>query len=193
MSGPDYRPGREVRVTSATGGEKGQKDIRLGGSDPLAMLELGRVYGVGEKKYARYNYLKGYPWSLSIDALFRHMWQFLGGQEYDECSVHPGQHDEDHVFDPEVCTGSGLLHTAHVAWQALALTSFQMRGIGEDDRAPGQDQPARVILTLDEFETGSVTMEQVLERAGFGPEEVEQFAKNVIAAIEDGGEVTGIG
>lgn len=103
-------------VDPVTGGEKGQKEARLGGADPLAMMELAKVYGMGEEKYARYNYLQGYPWSLSVDALFRHLLAFLGGEE----------------VDPE----SGLLHTAHVAWHALTLTSFQQRGVGTDDRAP---------------------------------------------------------
>jgi hypothetical protein len=131
---PDYKPGHEVRVTSMTGGEKGQKDIRIGGADPIAMLELGRIYGVGEKKYDRFNYLRGYAWSLSIDALMRHLLAFQSGEEYDECSAHPGQHGDDHNFDPTTCDGSGLLHTAHAAWHCLALTSFQLRGLGEDDR-----------------------------------------------------------
>lgn len=125
---------REVRVTSSTGGQKGAKDIRLGGADPIAMGELGRVYGIGEKKYDRFNYLKGYDWSLSIDALKRHLLAFEAGEEYDECTVHPGQHDAEHDFDPETCDGSGLLHTAHVAWHGLTLTSFVMRGLGRDDR-----------------------------------------------------------
>ena len=30
---------------------------------------------------------------------------------------------------------------AHVAWHGLTLTSFLMRGIGTDDRAPRLDQP----------------------------------------------------
>lgn len=112
---PDYRPGEE-RVTSVTGGQKGRKPERFGGGDPLAMRELALVYGMGEQKYDRYNYLKGYPWSLSVDALFRHMFAFLAGENRDE--------------------ESGLLHTAHVAWHALTLTSFLLREVGEDDRAP---------------------------------------------------------
>jgi hypothetical protein len=103
-------------IDPLTGGEKGQKEARLGGADPMALSELAKVYGMGEQKYARYNYLRGYPWSLSVDALYRHLLAFLGGEEY----------------DPE----SGLLHTAHVAWHALTLTSFQMRGVGTDDRPP---------------------------------------------------------
>lgn len=107
----------EVRVTSRTGGEKGQKQARLGGSDALALLELARVYGYGEQKYARYNYLKGYPWSLSVDAAYRHLLAFLAGEDRDR--------------------ESGLLHTAHLAWHALTLTSFLLRRLGDDDRAPG--------------------------------------------------------
>lgn len=123
----------EVRVTSATGGQKGQKDARLGGADPLAMMELARVYGFGEQKYARYNYLRGYAWSLSVDALQRHLMGFLAGEER----------------DPE----SGLLHTAHVAWHGLTLTSFQIRGVGEDDRAPVY-VPDHTLITPEPWGTG---------------------------------------
>lgn len=113
----NYNAGEnEVRITSATGGQKGQKSARFGGGDPLAYEELARVYGMGEEKYARYNYLRGYDWSLSVDALFRHLFAFLRGEDRD--------------------SESGLLHTAHVAWHAQTLTSFQLRGIGTDDRPP---------------------------------------------------------
>ena len=109
----------EKRYTSETGGQKGVKDARLGGADPRALLELARVYGMGEEKYDRYNYLKGYPWSLSVDALLRHLLAFLDGEDR----------------DPE----SGLLHTAHVAWHALALTAFQKRGLTQfDDRVKAE-------------------------------------------------------
>ncbi len=152
----DYRPGStEERITSPTGGQKGRKSARFGGGDPLAMQELALVYGMGEEKYDRYNYLKGYKWSLSVDALFRHLFAFLAGEDRDECTVHPGQH----AYDPETCDGSGLLHTAHAAWHAMTLTSFLLRHVGEDDRAPvagpsiydedwGQDEPG---TPMDEF------------------------------------------
>ena len=106
----------EVRITSATGGQKGQKPCRLGAIDPLALVELGNVGGMGEEKYDRFNYLKGYAWSLNVDAAFRHLLAFLSGEDR----------------DPE----SGFLHTAHAMWHMGALTSFQLRGIGTDDRAP---------------------------------------------------------
>lgn len=116
----NYNPGRsrhqEERITHASGGQKGRKDNRLGGADPLAMEELGLIYGFGEQKYDRFNYLKGYDWSLSVDALKRHLLAFERREDRDE--------------------ESGLLHTAHVAWHGLALTSFVIRGVGTDDRAP---------------------------------------------------------
>ena len=120
----------EVRITSETGGQKGAKPARFGGIDPLAAMELAKVYGYGEmQKYERYNYLKGYDWSLSVDALFRHLFAFLSGED----------------FDPE----TGFRHTAHVAWHALTLTSFQLRGIGKDDRAPRLEKDP--VLTIDEI------------------------------------------
>jgi hypothetical protein len=111
------QPSGETRVTSATGGEKGSKPEKLGAIDPLALRILGRVAAMGEEKYSRFNFLRGYAWSLSVDALLRHLMAFLDGED----------------LDPE----SGLPHTAHVAWHGLALTSFLERHIGEDDRFHG--------------------------------------------------------
>lgn len=104
----------EIRVTSETGGAKGKKPLEVGAVDPLARAELGRVAYFGGQKYSRGNYLNGYPWSSSIDALHRHMLLLEAGHDRD---------DE-----------SGLLHAAHVAWHGLALTSFMLRQIGTDDR-----------------------------------------------------------
>lgn len=106
--------GVEVRVTSATGGEKGQKDAQASTLDAVALLSLAEVSGFGARKYARHNYLKGYDWSLSLDALHRHLWAFQAGEDRD--------------------AESGLPHMAHAAWHALALVSFQLRGLGVDDR-----------------------------------------------------------
>lgn len=111
----DSGPGTEVRVTSATGGSKGRKPLELGAVDPLAREELGRVAAFGSAKYDRGNYLKGYPWSLCVDALYRHLMAFERGEDR----------------DPE----SGLLHTVHAAWHGLALASFVLRDVGVDDRS----------------------------------------------------------
>lgn len=108
---------QEIRVTSATGGQKGTKPSQLGTIDPIALLHLGEVSGFGAQKYDAFNYLKGYDWRLTVDAALRHLLAFWGGEDR----------------DPE----SGLLHPAHFAWHGLALTSFVLRDVGEDTRFKG--------------------------------------------------------
>lgn len=113
----------EVRRVSATGGEKGEKLAQLGSVDPLALYKLAEVSGFGAAKYSRHNFLNGYDWSLSFDAMTRHMLQFWMGEDN----------------DPE----SGLPHTLHAAWHGLALASFLLRGLGTDDRYKGADEALR--------------------------------------------------
>jgi hypothetical protein len=108
-------PAQERRVKDpVTGGEKGAKDLELGFIDPLALEELGRVASIGTKKDAPFNYVKGYSWMLSVNALFRHLLAFLRGEDR----------------DPE----TGCLHVTHAAWHGLALTTFILRKVGTDDR-----------------------------------------------------------
>ena len=115
---PDLFPGPgEVRVVDpTTGGAKGSKPCQMGALDPVGLEQMGLVAGMGSIKYDRFNFLKGYKWSLSVDALYRHLLSFLAGED----------------SDPE----SGLPHMAHAAWHAHALTGFLKRGIGTDDRPP---------------------------------------------------------
>jgi len=104
----------EVRIVSSSGGEKGSKLAQLGAVDPLALLELAKVAGYGAQKYARYNFIKGYDWSLSYDALQRHLLAFWSGEDTDP--------------------GSGLPHAAHAAWHCLTLIHFTQQHPGFDDR-----------------------------------------------------------
>jgi hypothetical protein len=105
----------EVRITDPnTGGQKGQKLAQIGALDPLALLEVGKVAGFGAQKYDRFNFAKGYKWSLSYDALQRHLMDWAAGAEAD---------DE-----------SGLSHLGHAAWHCLALLTFVLRERGTDDR-----------------------------------------------------------
>lgn len=105
----------ETRVVDPdTGGAKGQKPCQLGAVDPLALQFLGLVAGMGANKYGRNNYTLGYRWSLSFDALLRHVLAFWAGEDN----------------DPE----SGLPHLAHAAFHCLALITFAERGLGTDDR-----------------------------------------------------------
>ena len=112
---PEWGGGAEQRITDpVTGGQKGSKPSQLSMIPPRALLAIGEVYGHGAKKYDRHNWRKGYRWSLSIDALFRHLLAWLDGE----------------TTDPE----SGISHLAHAAWHCLALMTFQEEGLGTDDR-----------------------------------------------------------
>jgi hypothetical protein len=116
MNVPLY--GGEVRVTDPnTGGQKGQKLAQIGALDPLALLEVGKVAGFGAQKYDRFNFAKGYKWSLSYDALQRHLMDWAAGDEVDSGDG-----------------GSGLSHLGHAAWHCLALLTFVLRERGTDDR-----------------------------------------------------------
>lgn len=105
----------EVIVTDpTTGGMKGAKDIEVHALPWQSLAEIGRVFNFGSRKYADYNFRKGYKWSLSFDALQRHVWLFWNREDRD------GE--------------SGLHHMAHAAWHAIILCFYSLTGVGTDDR-----------------------------------------------------------
>lgn len=109
----------EVRIVDpTTGGAKGQKMERFDLIPADALRELARVYGVGSLKYEDRNWEKGYRYGLSFGAMQRHAWAFWNGQD----------------IDPDPATRGELYHLAQVAWHALGLLAFRLRGIGTDDR-----------------------------------------------------------
>ena len=79
-----------------------------------SLEELVKVYTIGAAKYADRNWEKGMSWGRCFGSLLRHAFAFWRGE----------------VFDQE----TKCHHMAHVAWNALTLVSFTMRGIGTDDR-----------------------------------------------------------
>lgn len=105
----------EVRSTSPTGGEKGVKPEDFASMPWDALAELAVHYGIGAKKYAAYNYRRGYPWSQSFSALMRHAGAFWQGED----------------LDPE----TGTKHVLAVAFHALTLAVF-MNEHGEYDDRP---------------------------------------------------------
>ena len=121
-------PQEETRITSSTGGQKGDKLCKIGDIDPGALKTLGEVAGFGAEKYDSYNYLKGFDWSLSFNAMQRHMMAFWAGED----------------LDPE----SGKPHMAHAAWHALVLTAFLQREIGNDNRPT----PEYIQKLIEEFQ-----------------------------------------
>lgn len=137
-----YLHDTEVRVTDdSTGGQKGVKPTQIGALDPVSLIVLGRVAGIGAMKYAAFNFLKGYDWAHSYNAAQRHLALFWAGEDIDVCNVH-GAGDHAFVFGQDDtggvanCDGTNLPHPALAAWHGLTLTSFLLRGIGEDTRPP---------------------------------------------------------
>ena len=76
---------------------------------------LGQVTTRGSIKYVERNWERGMPWSKVLGPLLRHVWKFVCGERY----------------DPE----TGCHHLSMVAWNALALMSYDLRQIGENDLA----------------------------------------------------------
>jgi hypothetical protein len=74
---------------------------------------LAMVTTRGSIKYAVRNWERGMKWSYLIGCAFRHTIKFICGERY----------------DPE----TGCHHLAMVAWNVLALMTYDIRGIGEND------------------------------------------------------------
>jgi hypothetical protein len=81
---------------------------------PDAMTEIAKVFTMGADKYEARNWEKGTNWGRSNAAMLRHIMAWMACEDN----------------DPE----SGLNHMAHVAWGAMCLLAYQLRGVGEDDR-----------------------------------------------------------
>lgn len=113
-------PEEETRVISATGGVKGRKLARYGLIPPDALRQLAEHYGRGAQKYDPDNWMRGYDWDLSYDAMQRHAGQFWGGEDRDE--------------------ETGSLHVIAVAWHALTLAEFN-RTHPEFDNRPSRVGP----------------------------------------------------
>lgn len=79
-----------------------------------ALRALGDVYTYGAGKYKEHNWLAGMEWSRLQDAMLRHYERFSMGED----------------IDPE----TSLLHSAQIAWNAIGLLTYQLLGLGEDDR-----------------------------------------------------------
>ncbi len=92
-----------------------------------SMRELVRVYDIGRAKYGRDNWRKGMDYHRVFDAMMRHAWAWWSGEQRDP---EDGQH-----------------HLASVAWCALTLMWYEIKGNGNDDRNESQ---AADVATADE-------------------------------------------
>lgn len=85
----------------------------------FAKEQLAKVFTMGAKKYAERNWEKGMAWSKVLASLHRHLEAIERGEDYD--------------------AESGLLHAAHVEWNAHALCAYYKIYPQGDDR-PIKDQ-----------------------------------------------------
>lgn len=74
---------------------------------------LGMVLTRGAIKYETRNWERGMSWAYCLGSCSRHILKFMCGERY----------------DPE----SGCHHLAHAAWNCLALMTYDIRGIGQND------------------------------------------------------------
>lgn len=77
---------------------------------------LGEVLTAGAAKYAERNWERGMKWSKMVGCTTRHLLKFICGEKYD---IGPG--------------GTRCHHLLLAAWNILALFSYDVRGIGEND------------------------------------------------------------
>lgn len=83
-----------------------------------ALLELAKHYDAGRGKYPERGWEQGLKWSEGTAAsLMRHLAKWQQGEN----------------IDPD----NGMPHDLAIAWNALALITFRIRDIGEDDRPSG--------------------------------------------------------
>lgn len=117
----------EIRLSSATGGQKGDKSSQYHVIPPQAMDLISRQFAYGSLKYEDHNFRKGYPWSLSTNALERHLAAFKGGEDYDE---------------------DGNPHLAAAAWHAIVLLQFWLEHPDYDDRWKFNPQAAERLAEI---------------------------------------------
>jgi hypothetical protein len=104
--------GRPYAMPTAVKHDGGKLRYDLLPSDALA--ELVRVYGIGAAKYGDRNWENGMDWGRVYAAMLRHSQRWWGGER----------------DDPE----DGQHHLASVAWCALTLLAYELRGVGTDTR-----------------------------------------------------------
>jgi hypothetical protein len=88
--------------------------LRLELVPPEGYEGAAKVFLYGAEKYDDFDWCKGDKYMTTIASLLRHTMEFRKGNDYDK--------------------ESGLLHTDLITANAMMLTTYQERGIGEDNR-----------------------------------------------------------
>ena len=106
-------PAKSASPTRRPAGRRGQEHSSSIRSRRSSSRRLAGVFD-GSQKYSARNFEKGYAWSLSFDAMMRHLWAWWGGEE----------------TDPE----SGCNHMAHGIWHCFQLMLLAKYHRDLDDR-----------------------------------------------------------
>ena len=101
-----------VKSSEGVKHDQGKPDMSLMPS--TAMEEIAAVWTFGQRKYAAFNWAKGFTWRRPAAAALRHIFAWLGGEDK----------------DPE----SGLSHLAHAICCLSMIIHFQKTATGKDDR-----------------------------------------------------------
>jgi len=91
-----------------------QDKVRMELIPPELMTAVGNILTSGAIKYDDRNWEKGMDWSRAYGAMLRHQNAWWGGEDN----------------DPE----TGRSHLWHVACCVTFLLTYEMRGVGKDDR-----------------------------------------------------------
>lgn len=143
----------ETRVTNEkTGGQKNSKPEQFSLLPWKALGYIARVFYHGSQKYSPNNWRKGYSWSLSYDAVQRHLALFWDGEDN----------------DPEF----GLPHLAHAGFHILVMLTFLLDPRYKDL----DDRPIRFLEENDAAERAKaneqdLAPEQCIQTADNQPEE----------------------
>lgn len=146
-----------------------------------ALNELAKVYTMGSLKYAPNNWRNGMKWSRVFGSLERHLNAIKRGEDYD--------------------TESGLLHAAHVAWNAITLLEYYKIYPQGDDRAHTYLSTPKIGLDIDEVicdwvgawsekfgyvipENWHFSYENKEHFKSFTPEELNEFYFNIPPKIK---------
>lgn len=101
---------------------------------PFATEELAKVLAIGAKKYGRYNWQKGMPWSKVLASLKRHLNAFEQGKDIDEETQ---------------ALGTPTYHMAHIMCNAMFLTEYYKTFSQGDDRYHRYLDAPKIALDLD--------------------------------------------
>ena len=87
---------------------------------PPEFIEALAIHlGNGSLKYSERNWEIGLSWGDCFRAMMSHAWKWMRGERYD--------------IDPKM-PGYQAPHLIAVAWNAMALYTYEQRKIGKDDR-----------------------------------------------------------